>query len=167
MTNSADFVNLMLQEKGFSADPANGKAIVLADEDGKKFNLRIATLPNGVIGGELVVPRLDTVRPNSKSYINKSPVVYEITLKRKGCLGNFSIRAINAQTFAEEHQSGSFLVSESGEVRQLGTEYPEFLQDAILSAYERSLEGCPGRLFYGEVATDGRPIERHWKTPKQ
>lgn len=171
MTNSTQnseegkIYNLILQERGFGINTETGAATVVADQSGQPLSLRIAILPNGAIGGELVVPQLDTVREKSKSYINKSPVIYEISIKRKGCLGNFSIKAINAQTFAEEFQTGAFLVNESGEVRYLGNDggCPEFLENALFAAFERSKEACPSRLFFGNIATDGRPIERQWR----
>lgn len=168
MANSTEIVNLILQEKGFAASPDMGKVTILADENGEKFNMRIAVLPNGMIGGEIVVPRVSEVREKAKSYINRGSVIYEIFLSRKGCLGKYTITAINAETFQREQQVGAFLIGEDSAIRYVeGNACPEFLEPALFAAFERSQTTFPGCLFYGNIAEDGKPIERKWRDPKK
>lgn len=165
--------NVFLTERGFG-NSRSGNATIICGANGQMLNLRLLTLPNKSIGGELVIVPLEERKEGSKSYINSQEMVYEISLNRKGSGGTFRIREIDAQNMSVKIMESGFIIQTSdSKVRfvnsdgmpssQVANELAGgLLWDAFYAAYKRSETEKPDGLFYGRMAPDGEHQERVW-----
>ena len=165
--------NVFLTERGFG-NSRSGKTTVISGAKGQMLNLRLLTLPNKSIGGELVIVPLEERKEGSKSYINAEALVYEISLNRKGSGGTFRIREIDARNMSVRIMESGFIIQASdGKVRFVNSDgMPSsetanelasgLLWDAFLAAYKRSEMEKPNGLSFGRMAPDGEHQERVW-----
>lgn len=170
--------NVFLTERGYGSQ-RSGNATIICGSEGQMLNLRLLTLPNKSIGGELIIVPLSERKDGSKSYINSQELVYEISLNRKGSGGTFRIREIDAYTMSVKIMESGFIIQNSdGNVRFVDSDgMPSSetanqlvqgkLWDAFSAAFKRSTTEKPNGLFYGKIAADGEHQERFWFKKKQ
>jgi hypothetical protein len=170
--------NVFLTERGYGSQ-RSGNATVICGSEGQMLNLRLLTLPNKSIGGELVIVPLSERKDGSKSYINSQELVYEISLNRKGSGGTFRIREIDANSMSVKIMESGFIIQNSdGNVRFVDSDgmpssetANELIQgklwNAFSAAFKRSTLEKPNGLSYGKIAPDGEHQERSWFKKEQ
>lgn len=177
--------NLFLSERGFGS-LARGQATVICGGEGQPLPMRLITLPDGNIGGELIVVSERDV--HARSYITTELVLYELQVILNQSLGTVRIRQIFPSNkplgFGEDPEERiKIFIYETAFIREdeglrlvhsegmQGMEEADLmingvLNKAFVAALERATTKKPDRLFYGIIAVDGTHQKRKWYTKK-
>lgn len=163
--------NIFLTERGFG-NPKKGSATIICGKQGQPLPMRLLTLPNNNIGGEvIIVPNRNS---SARSYITTEEIVYEIQLNQDGSLGTIRIREfaiINNEIIVDICET-AFVVDNKGMklVHSEGMENSQKADDllngvlgnAFVAALKRASIAKPGELFFGIIAKDGSHQKRTW-----
>lgn len=163
---------MLLTEKGFATQSADkGAATVIAGPNGEALPMQLLILPNGAVGGRIVVVPLSERRQGSKDFINEQESLFEIAVNRNQNLINLTINEIDANDLSVkiyetavllQSEKATFIESEgmnnSACAKELAT---SILTDAVNKAMDRSYDPMPERIYFGilDKKTKPRKIE--------
>lgn len=172
--------SLFLSEKGFGRGSRGGKAVVLADKEGKPLKLQLGELQTGAIGGRALIIHSEPI--NQKWYRSHMVIdgpVYELTVERCGDKGGnilikqFNIDVNNNRNLTIHEMSVGYFVNKDKTIRYVGTVDSDCseeaqklingkLSDAFIAAINRSYDPKPARIYFGSIATDAPAFKKEW-----
>ena len=155
---------ITLSEKGFGTGK-KGSSTILTNKFGEPLNLKLVTLPNGIIGGQIIIVPISQVREKHKSFINTSEEVYEVRFNHQQNVGTITIRHFNCSDLTHDaYEAGIVLSDNSCRIMSShgmnNSEKAEGLLQGILSnawqaALNRAFDPNPDHMYYGKLAVDG------------
>lgn len=152
-----------LQEKGFGG-PKFGTACIVCGMEGEVLSMRLNTLPNGAIGGDILLIQDSHLQGSRKSYMHKSARHIFVNRYNKD-LATVKILTYEDDGMMHQMECGASIGAEivsffSSDGMENSEEAKELLKSVLfipfIAALNRSNNAAPDKMYHGKLAEDGK-----------